>query len=258
MNHAKCSVTVADRVGENAQAKDIVYLIDGNTLAFHLLPDGIRPFNSSVHPRRNILPRELRNDGLSHGLKHVVAGAQPFVDLALDLGGGFRFEITERDVLKLGTDLTHAEPVRDGGVDIECLLRDPLLALLRERLESAHIMETVGQFDHDHADIAYHRQQHLADAFGLAFLARIKLHLAQFGYAVYAMRHFIAEKLANLLDLDPGVLNDVMEQAGFESHQIEIHVGQQMRDLKRMQQVRLARVALLAVVERGGKFVGFS
>ena len=71
------------------------------------------------------------------------------------------------------------------------------LSLAGRRAERAHVVQAVRQLDDDHANVVDHGQQHLADALGLPFLARGEIDLAQFGDAIHAARHFLAELLRN-------------------------------------------------------------
>jgi len=48
---------------------------------------------------------------------------------------------------------------------------DGALALGREVLEGAHVVQAVGELDEDDADIADHSEEHLADVLGLASFA---------------------------------------------------------------------------------------
>ena len=76
----------------------------------------------------------------------------------------------EGKILEFPADNAHAEAVSDGGIDIERFARNALLFFMPEVLERAHVVEAVGQFDEDHANVVDHRQQHFADVFRLAGL----------------------------------------------------------------------------------------
>ena len=49
---------------------------------------------------------------------------------------------------------------------------------------------------------------------------------------------------------------DVVKQPGGDRHDVELHVGEQVGDLERMDQIRLARMAHLSLVLVGRKDVG--
>ena len=91
-----------------------------------------------------------------------------------------------------------------------------------QRIERPHVVQTVGQFHQDDADVGHHGEQHLADAFGLALLARIEVDLAQLGDAVDTARHVVAELVADFLDGGGGVLHDVVQQPGLQADEIHL------------------------------------
>ena len=59
----------------------------------------------------------------------------------------------------------------------ERLARDAHPLVVRHGVHRAHVVQPVGQLDEDDAHVARHRQQHLAERLGLAFLARVALQL---------------------------------------------------------------------------------
>ena len=69
------------------------------------------------------------------------------------------------------------------------------------------------------------------------------------------VRDLGAEQLADALDRRLRVLDDVVQQAGGDGHDVELHVGQLIGDLERMDEVRLARVADLPLVLEGREHV---
>ena len=52
------------------------------------------------------------------------------------------------------------------------------------------------------------------------------------------------------------VLDDVVEQAGGDRDDVELHVGEQVGDLQRVDEVGLAGVADLSLVLEGGEDIG--
>ena len=53
-----------------------------------------------------------------------------------------------------------------------------------------------------------------------------------------------------------GVLDDVVQQAGGDGHDVQLHVGEEIGDLERVDEVGLARVADLSLVLEGREDVG--
>ena len=140
------------------------------------------------------------------------------------------------------------EPVGDRRVDVERLLGDLDAPLLRQVLERPHVVQPVGELDQDDADVVHHRQQHLAEVLGLALLARRERNGADLGDALDDVGDFGAEELGDALGRGQRVLDDVVQQAGGDGHDVELHVGQDVGDLERMDQVRLAGMADLPLV----------
>ena len=126
-----------------------------------------------------------------------------------------------------------------------------------EVAERAHVVQAVGQLDHDDADILHHGQQHLAEALGLAVLGGEEIQLGELGDAVDAAGHLVAELLAHLLDGDAGVLHHVVQQAGLHGHQVHAHVGQDVGHHERVHHVGLAGIARLSFVVLAGEAEGF-
>ena len=70
------------------------------------------------------------------------------------------------------------------------------------------------------------------------------------------MGDVVAEGLANALDGGEGVFDDVVEQPGGDADDVQLHVGEDVGDLERMDQVGLAGMADLSLVLEGRKHVG--
>ena len=115
-------------------------------------------------------------------------------------------------------------------------------------VERPHVVKPVGQLDEDDANVVDHRQQHLAEVFGLALFARRKGNGADLRDAFHDMGDLGTEQLGYSRGCRQRVFDDVVEEAGGDGHHVELHVGQQVRHLERMHEIRLARMAHLALV----------
>ena len=62
-------------------------------------------------------------------------------------------------------------------------------------LERAHVVQAVGELDEQDADVARHRDDHLADVLGLRQLAGAELDLVELGQAVDDPGDLVAEPL---------------------------------------------------------------
>jgi hypothetical protein len=118
-------------------------------------------------------------------------------------------------------------------------------------------VRAIGELDHDHADVADHCQQHLAEALGLGLGPAAELDLVELADAVDEFRHFAAKPRRDLFLRVRRVLHDVVEDRGDQCLRVEPEVGQEVCDRDGMRDVRLARTATLAVVRLEREVVGF-
>ena len=173
MDDAERRVAILDAVGDDAERHEVVYLIELDTLALELLVDAVEALQAPVNLlERNLRFAQFRRDRLFEVVDFGFGG----FPLALHLGRerliAGRIEVPERQLFELVLDLAHAEPVRDGRVDVERLLRGPPLPVFRHVRKGAHVVETVGELHEDDADVVDHREQHFPEILGLPLLAR--------------------------------------------------------------------------------------
>ena len=256
VNDAQSGVTVLHRIGNDAHSEKIVDLVQDDLLALELLEHGVGPFHASFDARGNPFAGQVDlDDMLDLVEKRFIAGAGR-LEFAQQAFGGLGLQIPERQVLQLAADLSHAQAVGDGRVDIHGFLGDAEPFFLRQRTQRAHVMQAVGQLDQDDADIVDHGQQHLADAFGLAFLARGQVELAQLGDPVDAAGHLVAELLADLFDRRGGVFDHIVQESGLEADHVHVHVGELAGDQQGMGHVGFAGDPGLAEVAVGREAIG--
>ena len=167
-------------------------------------------------------------------------------------------EVPERELLQLAVGLVEAEPVGDRGVDVERLAGDahPLLAV--DRVHRAHVVQPVGELDQDHAHVARHRQQHLAERLGLRLLAGREAQLVELGQAVDEVGGRGAEALDQLGLGDAAILHRVVHQRRHDRLGIELPLGAQAGDRDRMGDVGLAAGAELAEMGFVGEAIGLA
>jgi hypothetical protein len=124
---------------------------------------------------------EARADPLDEVRVALAQVAEPVDDALAGLGVEFR----EGEILQLGLDVLHPDPLGQRGVDLHRLGGDPP-ALLRalDEAQRAHVVQAVGELHQQHADVVRHREQQLAEVLGLGRLRRLELQLVQLGHAV--------------------------------------------------------------------------
>jgi hypothetical protein len=112
-------------------------------------------------------------------------------------------------------------------------------------------VQAVGQLDHDHAQVARHRQQHLAETLGGRFLAVAELQLVQLGDAVDEFGHGFAELGGQMLAGERRVFDGVVQDRRDQRLRVQAQLGQHLGHRHRVGDVGLAGFAGLARM-RGG------
>ncbi len=177
-------------------------------------------------------------------------------DIALQRLIGGRLEVHERQFLEFVLHLAHAETVGDGRVDVSRLLGDAPAPFFGQVPEGPHVVQPVGQFDEDDADVIHHGHEHLAEALRLPLLARRELQTRQLGDALDHVRDPFAEQVPNPLDGVRRVFDDVVEEARGDGDHVQAHVREDFGHLQRVDDIRLAGAAGLVLVLGGRERIG--
>ena len=177
---------------------------------------------------------------------------------ALEHAIALRIERPEAEVFELELDVVEAEALGDRRVDVERLARDGAPARRRHRLDRAHVVRAVGELDEDDAQVPHHREQHLAEALGLRFLAALELDLVELGDGVDQLGDVRAEARGELVLGRRRVFDDVVQDRRDDRVRIEAQVREDRGGGDGMGDVGLAGEALLPLVGRGAELGGFA
>jgi hypothetical protein len=109
-------------------------------------------------------------------------------------------------------------------------------------------VQAVGQLDQDDADVLRHRHDHLAVVLGLCVLAALEVDPRQLRDAVDELRDLVAELRPQLLELDLGVLDDVVQERSCDRLLVEPELGGDLRDPEGVVDEVFAAAALLPLV----------
>ena len=256
VHDAERLVALAHRVDHDAEGDQVVNLIVEQVLRLHLLVDRVEVLGAAGHLGLDLGLGELLQEGREDLLDVLLALGLALRDAALQLVVDLGMEEAQRVVLQVRLDPVDAEPVRERRVDVERLLRDVHLPLRRQVAEGPHVVSAVGELDQDDADVARHREQHLAEVLRLLLLARGEVDLADLGDPVDQARDLGAEVLLDLGERGERVLDRVVQQPGGDARHVEAEIRDDARHLERVGQVGLARGAPLALVHARRELVG--
>ena len=254
MHHAHSGIAVADLVAQDADADQVVDVVEVAALDDHLLVDRPIVLGPALDHRLD-LRRVERVDDLGADLLQVgVAGRCAPGDQPNDLLVLLGVQDRERQVLQLPLDARHPQPMCQGRNDFQRLAGLAGLLLRRQEPHGAHVVQPVGDLDHQHPRVAGHGGDHLADSLALGGAAQH--HPVQLGDAVDEVGHLLAELLAQSLDGVAGVLDGVVQQRGHQSGGVHAQFGQDVGDGQRVGDVRVAGMAQLGGVLLVGDLEG--
>ena len=238
---------------QNPDPEQVVDLVDRLSAVTLLAVDGVEVLDAALHLQvESALGRPLEQQ-VAEAQQVLMAVVAPLGHELPDLLVDRRLQHAQRLILQLRLDAVHAQPPGQRTVDLQALLGDPFLPLRIQELERAHVVQLVGQLDDDHAHVARHRQQDLADRLRLLHGAALAAELRDLGDALHQLGDHQAEALAQLVLADPRVLDRVVQQT--RAHRVGVHLrfDQDAPDGDRVDQKGLAAGAELPVVRRCGQ-----
>ena len=256
VHDAEGAIARVDRVDDDAESEHVDDFAERVTLLPHLLIDAVEVFLAAFDAAFDRGLAECGRDVLRDLADELFLVADRALQRALYDPRAARIQRFEAELFELRLDRVDPEPVRDRRVDLERLAGDRTTLGRRHRAERAHVVRAVGELDHDHADVADHREQHLAEALGLGLGAAAELDLVELRYAVDEVGDFAAEALRDLLLRGRRVLDHVVQDRRDDRRRIESQVGEQVGDGDRMGYVGFAGQALLPFMGRRAEIVG--
>src|ERR1700733_14970608 len=207
VDNSEHGVAILQGPRDYAHGKEIVDLIDGNVLPLQLLVNAVKALDAAFDLCLDAgLFQLVVNDGLHLGEKDFALFAAS-VDGLFNLLVACGIKKQKAQVFQLAANFSHAEAMRDGRINLESFFSNFALAIGRQGLKGAHVVQPVSQFDEHHADVINHGQHHLAQIFSLRFLTRGEVDLAYFRDAFDDMRDLLAKILADVDDCDRGVFD---------------------------------------------------
>ncbi len=147
---------------------------------------------------------------------------------------GLGIQIAESEVLEFAADFAHSQTVSQRRVNIHGLARNGFSPVGGKISKRPYVVEAVGEFHHDDANVIRHGEQHLAEILGLLFFFGCERNLADLGYAIDDMSDFGAEKLFDFLERGQGVFDDVVQESDADGYRIHLLLRQKIRDFERM------------------------
>ncbi|RMO04789.1 hypothetical protein ALQ48_06206 [Pseudomonas coronafaciens pv. zizaniae] len=242
------AVTGIDLVDDDTERINVHDLVESAALAAHLLVDTVEVFLATADIAFNTVHCQAMAQRLFNLVDQLLAITPGALDRLVDSRGTHRVHGLETQVLEFDTHVVHAQPVGDGGIDFEGFLGDTATFFAGKDFQRAHVMQTVGELDQNHANITRHGHGHFLEVFCLGFGLGLEIHLGQFADPVDQFRNGLAKLGAERFLGNTGIFDDVMQHRGHQALMVHVHVSKNIGHRKRVGDVGLTAATALAIV----------
>ena len=251
VHHPEGRIAVPGGVDQDAQADEVEDVGEVAATDDHLLVDRVVVLRPSGDGGADLGGPQVRGHLLDHLGEELVPAGSGLGDHPDDLVVDLRLHGREGQVLELPLDRVHAQAVGQRGEDVQRLGRDPVLLVGPQVVQRAHVVQPVGQLDHQHPDVSRHRDDHLADGLRLGRLA--VLDLVELRTAVDQEGDLLTEVTGQRGQRVRGVLDGVVQQGGAQRRLGQAELGQDRGHGQRVRDVGVtAAPGLTTVVALGG------
>ena len=250
-------VALGNGVYDDAEGKEVKHIVQRFILGIHLAVDAVGVLHAAGHGALDARLLQALCDLIVDGGHEAVVLRGLFLQRLDDLLIADGIQIFQAQILQLPFHFLHAQAVGDGGVDLHGLQRFLLLLFRRLVLHGAHIVEPVGHFDEDDADVLAHGQQHFAQILHLLLGLGGGLHSRQLADALHDVGNGGGKGAGDVLMGGIGILDGVVEQGGGNGLRVQMQLlRHDLRHRQRVGDERRTVLAVLAAVMLLGKAEG--
>ena len=250
MNESQNVVTFRNRCNNYPYGVFVIDLINTLMVQEDLLVNAVNALDSAVYLRR--LGEVLRTETLCYArldsLYELLALLLIAFENILDLGICIGIEVAERKILKLLLYRPDSETMCNGSVDIHGFKRSITLFVERTVFQRADIVKPVRKLDDHYSDVLRHGKENFADILSLLLLLVKERYLAQLGNSVNEHCNVLTESLFQVVQSRRGVLDNIMQQSSADSIGVHAEFKQNIRNGKRVNDIRLTRGTLLSLM----------
>ena len=140
------------------------------------------------------------------------------------------------------------QAVRDRDINVQGFRRNAPALVGAHDAQGTEVVDAVGELYQNDAHVAAHREQHLAETFGLGDFVGGELEFVEFTHPVHDFGDFDAELLGHFDFGDPRVFQDVVHESGADCGGIKVPLGEDRRYGERVRNVGFARLTELPEV----------
>ncbi len=212
MHRAERGIAIAHRMGDDAQRHQVVDLGEFLALALHLLIDGPIVLGAAINLealQANAV--ELVGERLDGLGQIALANLARLSHHARDALVGIGLQVEEGQVLELPLNRAHAQAVGQGRIHVHGLAGLKQATVLAKGRQRTHVMQAVGKFDDDNADVLGHGEEHLSQRERLFLVHAVDFDVGELGHAIDELGYRIAKQAGNIGKRGLGILNGIVQ-----------------------------------------------
>src|SRR5450631_892109 len=244
-------------VDDDAKTVHIDHFVERDALALHLFVDAVKVLFAPLHCAGDPGLFERSLEGFGDLRDEFLLIAPRALQLAFEHLVPVGVQRPKSQIFQFQLDRVQSEALGDRRVDVQSLACNAPSLDRRHGAERAHVVHTVGELDHDDADVAHHRQQHLAEAFRLSLLAILELNLVELADPVNQFGDDLTEERGDFSLGGRRVFDHVVQNGGDQGVGVQAQIGENVRHRDRVGDVGFARRTRLAAVALRAEFIGF-
>ena len=204
-------VAFGNRLHDDADGEDVKDVVELAVAAEHLVVDAVYVLGASLDGAVEVFERHLDLQRPDDGL-HVLLAPFFVLDKGVDDFLVFvRIDVLETQVFEFGLQFVQTEPVGEGHVDVERFLCDGTAFFGLHVAHRPHVVDAVGDFDHDDPRVLCHRGDELAVSLRLLRGLVLFLGRGNLGDCVHHERSVFAEFLRDFCERVLRILDHVVQ-----------------------------------------------
>ncbi len=258
MHDAQGIVTVANALCNDAEGEDIHDLVEVFTVSDHFSVDAVKMFRATDDIGIDFGVGEFFDEEFAGFGKPCFAFPAFHFDARGDVFIDIRAEEMEGMVFEFPFPTRNTEAVGERRVDIEGFSGDAFNFIFREVFDGAHVVEAVGEFNEQDADVGGDGNKHFTEVGGLFFFlsssAGGEAEGSDFSHTFDDAGDVGAELLIDLFSGEGGIFEYIVKETGCDGGGIEMELREDLGDLDTVHDIRFAGEPGLS----GMRFIGYA
>ena len=257
VDEAEDEVAVGDVFDDDAEGDEVVDFGDVLVVFGEFAVEGVDGFDAGVDFKLELFGVEAAADFGFDGAEGGFAGFGVGFEEVFEFFVAAGVDVGEGEVGELDAEAAHVEALGERGENFEGFFADFFLFFGREGGEGADVVEAVGEFDDEDADVVGegdHEAEEVVAGFGEVGVDVVHAFagLVEFRDAVHEVGDVVAEFALDVFDGQGSVFNGVVEDAGDDGFFVHVPFFEDFFHGQGVDDVGFASFAELAFVGLGG------